>query len=260
MNDQNSFSHYLNTEEPLRISIVGAGGKTSIMYTLANELKTSGKVITTTTTRIRKPNEAQSEKLLLESDMQNVLENIESSFKGHQHITLAKEITTEGKLMGYTPETFDLLQSLHCHVINEADGAYNKSIKAPKRYEPVIPKTTNLTIAVIGADALGKPLNKKIAFRLGKMKKVTGLEKNDTLTPEAVSNLIFHQKGSFKNSPDKAEKWLIINKADVSQKAMDAAKQLAHTVYLIDHPNKPDKIFITSLEPKVEIHWVLEKP
>ena len=37
------------------ISIVGCGGKTTLMYLLANELKTDNKVLVSTTTKIFSP-------------------------------------------------------------------------------------------------------------------------------------------------------------------------------------------------------------
>ena len=50
------------------------------------------------------------------------------------------------------------------YIINEADGAARKPIKAPNATEPVIPTSTTLIVAVVGVDALNSPLSQEIAF------------------------------------------------------------------------------------------------
>lgn len=62
--------------DPL-IAIVGAGGKTTTMYTLANELAQRGKrVITTTTTQIFYPEPGETDRFIVASKTHTLLKKL----------------------------------------------------------------------------------------------------------------------------------------------------------------------------------------
>ena len=66
------------------VSLVGAGGKTSLMFKLARELSMAGEpVLTTTTTKILEPSRDQSAHLILSNSVSNMLKQAKE---------LAKEI------------------------------------------------------------------------------------------------------------------------------------------------------------------------
>ena len=59
------------------IAIIGAGGKTTTMYSLANELARQGKhVITTTTTQIFYPEPGETDLLIIDSNTDALLKKI----------------------------------------------------------------------------------------------------------------------------------------------------------------------------------------
>src|SRR6266704_5836513 len=83
------------------ISIVGAGGKTTTMYTLANELAQRGKrVITTTTTNIFFPRPGETDTLIVASETATLLKMINAAWKQHHRITVAGRVIGAGKLAG----------------------------------------------------------------------------------------------------------------------------------------------------------------
>ncbi|MGD8335356.1 MAG: hypothetical protein PVF86_00975, partial [Desulfobacterales bacterium] len=56
------------------ISIVGAGGKTALMYRMARELASRGdRVLTTTTTKIRWPTQRQSTTVMVSESVESLL-------------------------------------------------------------------------------------------------------------------------------------------------------------------------------------------
>src|ERR1700730_2372933 len=72
------------------ISIVGAGGKTTTMYTLARELAHRGKrVVTTTTTQIFTPTSDETEKLIIEAETAMLLNKVKAAWGQHRRITVA---------------------------------------------------------------------------------------------------------------------------------------------------------------------------
>lgn len=73
---------------------------------------------------------------------------------------LGTRVTPECTLAGIPPEMVDQFaaQAEFSYVVVEADGSAHKPFKAPLEYEPVVPCSTTLLIAVVGVDALGQPL------------------------------------------------------------------------------------------------------
>src|SRR5215467_5731569 len=87
------------------IAIIGAGGKTTTMYTLASELARQGKrIITTTTTQIFYPEPDETDLLIIESTAGNLLKKIGNSWSRCQRITAVGSILRTGKLAGLQPE------------------------------------------------------------------------------------------------------------------------------------------------------------
>ena len=80
------------------ISLVGSGGKTTLMFALAHELATTGTcVITTTTTKIFPPLSSQTPLLLMDTDEANLMRLLLHNINEYTHITLSREKLTTGK-------------------------------------------------------------------------------------------------------------------------------------------------------------------
>lgn len=199
------------------ISLVGAGGKTSLMFRLAGEASNVGQpVITSTTTRILMPTKNQSPALFLANNAAGLLEKLAHSPKIYQHVTVASKKSPDGnKLVGLSPGEIDALG--HSNkvpwIIVEADGASRKPLKAPAGHEPVIPLTSTVVVGVIGLKAIGKPLTEKWVFRSVLFAERAGLSLNDPVTVDAVVKLINHPQGLFKGAPAGARRLIFLNLA-----------------------------------------------
>ncbi|MBN2569627.1 MAG: putative selenium-dependent hydroxylase accessory protein YqeC, partial [Deltaproteobacteria bacterium] len=152
------------------ISLVGGGGKTTLMFALARELAISGKVvITTTTTKIFPPDSTDSPCLLISGDAREIIDFIVKEGPRKGHVTIASEVElAPGKLRGIPPELISMLSEMEsvATIIVEADGAAHRSLKAPNiDYEPVIPANSSLVIPVIGIDVLGCEMREEYVFR-----------------------------------------------------------------------------------------------
>jgi hypothetical protein len=90
------------------ISLVGGGGKTTLMFKLAQELAHSGQtVITTTTTRIMEPMIEESPCVIVEADEQRLFTRLKEEIARHGHVSAARLRPGDGKLKGLLPETVD---------------------------------------------------------------------------------------------------------------------------------------------------------
>ncbi len=216
------------------VSLVGAGGKTSLMFRLAAELAEAGRrVITTTTTKILYPTAAQSRRVLVEADPHRLLERAVSAIEKHRHLTLAqpRPAAHPGKLTGLSPQLIDELWALgRCDcILVEADGAAGRPLKAPADYEPVICASTTCVVGVVGVRVLGRPATEEWVFRLEHFCRVTGLSAGDPVDPRAVARVLLSPEGIFKGAPHGARRAVFLNLAGdhrLSATARKIANQL----------------------------------
>ena len=218
-----SLCHALGLTNNGVISLVGAGGKTSLMFGLAREFSSSGlSVLTTTTTKILSPAADQSKHLIISSSPEEILSRARDMIAHTPHITAASQRMTEtGKLMGFSSETIALFQksNLFRWIIVEADGAAGLPLKAPASHEPVIPDCTDWVIGIVGLSALGRPLDKHTVFRPELVSKITGLSEGGKILDKTICDILCHRQGIFQKTPKRAQKIVFLNQADRPQKA-----------------------------------------
>ncbi len=220
------------------ISLVGGGGKTTLMFALAHELASADKsVVTTTTTKIFPPLSSQTPLLLIDTDEESLIRLVLHNINEYKHISLASEKLATGKLKGISTELVELLAELNqvSYVIVEADGAARKPLKAPNTTEPVIPENTTLVIPVVGVDAIGCRLTEENVFRPEIVADLLGLSPGEIISAEAIAFLITHHQGIIKGSPSQARIIPFINKVDLSN-GLVKAKDLASEILAIGHP------------------------
>ena len=140
----------ININEKNIISFVGGGGKTTSMYTLANELSSLGKkVLVTTTTHMHMPKDY--------INFKGDLNEIKERFKGNNLITVGIKDKDE-KISSVGNEIAEILIELCDFLLIEADGSKMLPLKAPASHEPVILSNTTMIVGVAGIDSLRKSI------------------------------------------------------------------------------------------------------
>jgi probable selenium-dependent hydroxylase accessory protein YqeC len=201
------------------VSLVGAGGKTSLMFRLARELSREGqRVLTTTTTRMYAPSAEQSPGYIVAATAEEIVERVASEWGQARHVTVGAGLMPgPGKLSGLPPEVIDQLQASQVFdwIIVEADGAAGRPLKAPADHEPVIPSCTGWLVGTVGLSALGQPLTDQWVFRPEMVARITGLPAGAAVTEEAVAAVLGHPQGILKGAPDGCRCLVFLNQADV---------------------------------------------
>ena len=203
------------------ITIVGAGGKTTTMYSLASELAYRGKrVITTTTTQIFYPEPDETDTLIVASETHALLKTIDEAWQKYCRLTVAGAVLRTDKLAGLQPEQpYQLLMKSGADVvIVEADGARHRMIKAPAEHEPVIPLRTNVALLMISAEAINQPLSDRIAHRPEQVATVAGINVGDVLSPAVIARLMTSEQGALKHIPRAATVYLLVTHAFLAQR------------------------------------------
>ena len=231
------------------VSLVGSGGKTTLMYLLARELTTKGlRVITTTTTKIFPPQSSESSRLVIADHENSLLNKAQELLKKEHHITLAEKFIGP-KLKGISPQVIDRMkeQKIADVIINEADGARGCPLKAPNETEPVIPSSTTWTLAIVGLDGIGKTNTEDYVFRPDYFFRLTGVKVGEVITPEAVSRIILHPEGITRGTPGKARIAAILNKGEIFN-GLYIGKKTANSI-MKEKKKAIFKVLITSFIP-----------
>lgn len=235
------------------VSIIGAGGKTTLMFQLAKMLHQQGKtVLTTTTTKIFFPTPLHCPKTIIEPDIDLLVQQIQSALRTTTHISAGSRLDKENnKLSGLAPETVDALWQTHLFdtILVEADGAAQKPVKASAPHEPVIPQTSTCLIIVTGLDGVGTPLDVHHVHRPEIFSKNTQLDLGEMITASAVARSILLELKKAKNvCASTTDSVMLLNKADLPERkktAADIIKKLQqdHELALL-----AGKIIVTALQ------------
>lgn len=220
------------------ICLVGAGGKTSLMFAMARELAAKGNhVITSTTTKIFEPSHKETPFLLLREGAGDITKTIPEVLSRYGHFTLAETRLPERKLKGISPELVDALGALEPidKIIVEADGAARLPLKAPGEWEPVITSKTSLVVVVVGVDSIGVQLSEDHVFRPHIVSELTGLPMGEKVTIEAIAELIVHPRGMAKGTPSNSSIIPFLNKVDIPN-GFEKGKALANRILEKEHP------------------------
>ena len=143
------------------VSVIGSGGKTTLLRWLSQRLP--GTVILTTSTRIVPfegiplvdaggPASPESRRRVA-SELRVALAD--------SRVVCLGDLQASGKLAdpsGTIP--FEALLSLADYVVVEADGSAGRPLKAHRPWEPVVPACSSMTVGVAGASGIGLPASR----------------------------------------------------------------------------------------------------
>jgi molybdenum cofactor cytidylyltransferase len=214
------------------VALVGGGGKSSLMFSLADEWE--GVVVTTTTRIFTEQMKNASAVCVLENDstlgasdnicLSEALKNkrrclVIGTLKGKK----AHGVSTEVPMEILDREDVTL-------VVVEADGSRMKPCKAPTEHEPVMPIGTSLVVPVVGIDAVGYRIG-RVCHRPERVSDVTGLKESEILTASATATLLTHARGGLKDVPQDSRVVPFINKVETKERIISArtiAKEALH--------------------------------
>lgn len=200
-------------ERPHRIALVGAGGKTTVMYAAAASYAKRGfRTLVTTTTHIFRPPDE-----LWARDRQTVKRLWEEG----SYAVVGRDAGA-GKLTSLSGgELSDCLDGADI-VLYEADGAKRLPCKVPAAHEPVIPKVCDLVIGVMGMDAPGHPIG-EICFRGEEATRLLHASLLDRMTVEMMAEILSSEEGTRKYVGGRPY-YVVLNKCDTTERIRQAER------------------------------------
>lgn len=210
-NDELIHTLGLQTDRPMVVSVVGAGGKTSFIDILAREIEKQGhRVLVATTTHMGRPkgrsvfgiDEMISGKVISSCDERVVFINgREGIVRGNDGIS---------KLSSISFADIDELKKYGIPILIEADGSKCLPCKAPAEHEPVIYPKSDIVVGIEGTAAVGKKIIEG-AHRPSLV--ATALDKDieDLITYEDLVLLLNSEKGQKKDVKSSMKYIALIN-------------------------------------------------
>lgn len=224
--EQNNISEALQVTLPEHavISVVGAGGKTSLIFAWAQELASNGlKVVITTTTHMMHPEFAEpaypTEALIYysgyrpsESELSDDFTQIDSLLENERILMLASGDTSNSHKVTSPPqELLDYACTAADVVLIEADGSRRMPLKWPKAHEPVVPKNTDISICVAGLSSLGRPLQDALYNPEGLPQAMS----RDTIDEALIAAIVSSPDGGLKDTY--GDYRVFLNQADTEE-------------------------------------------
>lgn len=160
-------------------ALIGGGGKTTLLETLAGELRGKGTVVLCTSTHILRP------------ERYPVLEGademaVSAALAAHGAVCVGE--AEHGKLTA--PRfSFEALAHLADYVLVEADGAKRLPLKAHAPHEPVIPPNAARVVLVVGASGFGRPIRES-CHRPERYAALCGAPEDTLVTPELEARVL----------------------------------------------------------------------
>ncbi|MBF4693542.1 selenium cofactor biosynthesis protein YqeC [Fusibacter ferrireducens] len=220
----------------LVVSVVGAGGKTSLIYHLANQLKSEFRILVTTTTMMFKPDvgldhtiyqQGLQERALLEKLMLLAPLTTSNQVTGLFLNEVGAGLDIDGsqviKLKGVDQTLVDQIAKANLYdlILIEADGSRRRPLKAYGTHEPVLPQCSDLVIVVMGLRGLNQPVSEETVHRLDQFSALTGKKAGDALHFEDLLTLFSGEESFLKSVPEGCEVVALFNQADCLTQTYD---------------------------------------
>lgn len=211
-----SYRELLGLDNRELVSLVGGGGKSTLLFGLGNELAALGlRVILTTTTKMGREQAMAAPTICWEADA-----DCAGDALGKRGPVMLVTGGDEHKVTGPPPRVVDRLfaESGADYIIVEADGSRGRPLKAPGLDEPVIPGSTTTVVMLMGVDAVGRPLA-EVTHRVERAVALSGLSPHHTLTAADCAHILTHPDGLLGRCPSKARVVVAITKVGRAEEA-----------------------------------------
>ena len=215
--EQISLTNFIQVHRGDIISFAGAGGKTTTIMALAEELaERSLKVLITTTTKMY-----WTEQTILDGDIKGLKQALNNYGIAITGIKQGLKMTEP------TEEFLQRATELADVVLIEADGARHRPFKIPRQGEPVYLPDSNKIVYLAGLSALQMKIEK--AARSELLAAFLHKKPLEKLTADDIIKVLSSRQGALKDA-DGRDFYLILNQVD-NNELRQAAQYIIRTIY-----------------------------
>lgn len=227
-------TNFLGLQPSHCVSIMGAGGKSTLMNRLADELVVLGRtVVLSATTNYHRPKSLQSEQILLTCDVLDWPDRLEALARRWNRLVVLHHDLGRDMVKGIDVAAVRTIQAriADAIVIVKTDGARKRWFKAPNQSEPVIPPWSQLCMTVVNREILGQRLTEALVHRPERVAELADIPLGEVITPQVVGTVLTHPSTYAAKIPTGARRVIYISHV---QSAADLAQAEAIAAHL-DH-------------------------
>jgi probable selenium-dependent hydroxylase accessory protein YqeC len=204
-------------------AFVGAGGKSSAILAIADELLEAKKTVLAAPTTKMLVSEAEKIGPLITSEDADELraKAKEALSGGASGVVVGGGLLSKNRVGGVEPTVVSSLAPLADVVLVEADGSRRRPIKGTAEYEPALPDAATLVVAVGNISAFGMPVDEEHVHRPELFSRLTGIGPGQSITARAFARAL--AEGSLASIPDGARPAALITGVHPGKSMSDAA-------------------------------------
>jgi len=252
----------LHTVERPLISIVGGGGKSSLLFRLGEALAAAGRrtILTSSTRLFREQLQRAPMVYRHNGTWASLAAYVRDYFAAHDEPLLVVGALNErnDRVDGLPADWIDRLWTLPAvdAVVVEADGSRNRPFKAPAAHEPVLPSRTTHLLRVVGFSVLGKPLTADHVHRPALVAALSNQALGSPVTAETIRLVLSHPDGGLRHATPAMQRPIIVNQVD-DETMLPAARALANS--LLAAPGE-HTVLLTHLQNAANPVWEVIVP
>jgi probable selenium-dependent hydroxylase accessory protein YqeC len=213
------------------VAAVGGGGKTSLVFSLANEAAARGlAAAVTTTVRFTRPR-GIGMPVCIETTPEGLALAFEREMRPGEARTFISAEVEAGRMAGFPAEVVGKLPPGDYLLAIEADGSAHRPFKAPAAHEPAIPASTTDVVVCVGLAVLGHPLSDTWVHRPGLVSDIAGVATGAPVTADVIVDTLLHAEGGRKSVPASARLHALLNRPLTSEHHIAANLIAARLVY-----------------------------
>jgi probable selenium-dependent hydroxylase accessory protein YqeC len=205
------------------VAFVGAGGKSSAIQAVADELAEAKMTfLTAPTTKMLVSETEKLGSLVTSEDAGELRTKAQDALSyGTSGVVVGSGLISKNRVGGVEPATIPSLAPIADVVLVEADGSRRRPIKGTAAHEPALPDAVTLVVAVGNISAFGAPLTEENVHRPELFSKLTGIGPGQSITARAFARAL--AQGSLGNTSKDARTAALITGVHPGKSMADAS-------------------------------------
>lgn len=206
---QSELPEILNIAKSRIMTIVGAGGKTTLLHSLSLAfLEGSFKTLLTTSTHMMRPDSLSEAVFVEKEEVKMLYQAFRLSNLAALGLPCQRNAASPIKWASPSPDFLQNIAALPDKIICEGDGSKGLPLKVPRSKEPVFYPGTDTVLGVIGLSALHRPV-RDLVFGW----EVSPISLPELVTPELLVKIALSPRG-LQKKVQKETFHVIFNQAD----------------------------------------------
>lgn len=202
------------------VAFTGAGGKTTAMFRLADDLAEHGRTVLTTTTVKVSPALIERAPRHFSSAEAN-RGRVEAALDRHTHLFVTGPV--DRAIDSAAPVTAGLIDELLTvprlgALLIKADSGNRRLFKAPLGDEPTVPPATTLVVVMANLEAIGEAIIDLNVHNAARAAELANVGAGHDVTADVLARVLAHPEGGLKGVPAGARVAVFLNRVDLPRR------------------------------------------